>query len=33
MLVAGLVPLLIFFVERNVAHKLRTESPGLIAGT
>jgi integral membrane protein len=28
-LVAGLVPLLIFWVERRVVHKLKTENPDL----
>lgn len=29
MLVAGLIPLMIFFVERRVVQKLRTENPEL----
>lgn len=29
-LVAGLVPLLIFWVERQVTHKLRAENPELV---
>ena len=31
LLVAGLVPLMIFFVERNVEQKVRAESPELIS--
>lgn len=30
MLVAGLVPLLIFWVEHRVTHKVRTENPELV---
>ncbi|MBS44554.1 MAG: hypothetical protein CMH83_15600 [Nocardioides sp.] len=32
-LVAGLVPILIFFVERHVARKVREETPDIAAGT
>lgn len=31
MLVAGLVPVLIFWVERRVAHRLRSEHPELVS--
>lgn len=30
MMVAGLIPGLMFWVERNVAHKVRTETPELL---
>jgi len=33
MLVAGLVPLLIFWVERRVAQKVRAENPELVASS
>ena len=33
MLVAGLVPLLIFWVERQVATKVRAENPELVASS
>jgi integral membrane protein len=33
MLVAGLVPLLIFWVEHRVAQKVRAENPELVAST
>ena len=33
MLVAGLVPLLIFWVERQVAKKVRAENPELVASS
>ena len=33
MLVAGLVPLLIFWVERQVAQKVRAENPELVASS
>jgi integral membrane protein len=33
MLIAGLVPLLIFWVERRVAQKVRAENPELVASS